>query len=47
MLGTNATYTGEDAKKIIDQFQPGDWIIQQNEISNGGDIMRLAAEKGI
>ncbi|CAO3615420.1 unnamed protein product [Cunninghamella blakesleeana] len=45
--GTNATYTGEDAKKIIDQFQPGDWMIQQNEISNGGDIMRIAAEKGL
>ncbi|KAI9299642.1 Ribokinase-like protein [Cunninghamella echinulata] len=45
--GTNGTYVGEDAKKVIDQFQPGDWIIQQNEISNGGDIMRLAAEKGL
>lgn len=44
--GTNATYTGKDASKVLDQFGPGDWIIQQNEISGGGDIMRLAAEKG-
>jgi ribokinase len=44
--GTNATYTGKDASKVIDRFGPGDWIIQQNEISGGGDIMRLAAEKG-
>lgn len=44
--GTNATYTGEDSAKVLDRFGPGDWIIQQNEISGGGDIMRLAAEKG-
>ncbi|SAM05912.1 hypothetical protein [Absidia glauca] len=45
--GTNATYTGKDASKVLDRFGPGDWIIQQNEISGGGDIMRLAAEKGL
>ncbi|KAI8099477.1 PfkB domain-containing protein [Halteromyces radiatus] len=45
--GTNATYTGDDAVKVLEHFGPGDWIIQQNEISGGGDIMRLAAEKGL
>ncbi|ORZ25784.1 Ribokinase-like protein [Absidia repens] len=45
--GTNATYTGKDAVPVLEHFGPGDWIIQQNEISNGGDIMRLAAEKGL
>ncbi|CAO3599662.1 unnamed protein product [Absidia cylindrospora] len=45
--GTNATYTGKDAVPVLEHFGPGDWIIQQNEISGGGDIMRLAAEKGL
>ncbi|KAI8061650.1 Ribokinase-like protein [Gongronella butleri] len=45
--GSNGRYTAEDAKKVIDLFEPGDWIIQQNEISQGGAIMKLAAERGL
>ncbi|KAI7864132.1 Ribokinase-like protein [Spinellus fusiger] len=43
--GTNGTYTVEDAAQVLSSFGPGDWIVQQNEISQGGDIMRLAASK--
>jgi ribokinase len=45
--GTNGNYTVEEAAKVFESFGPGDWIVQQNEISHGGDIMRLAAEKGL
>lgn len=45
--GTNATYTVEEAATVLESFNPGDWIVQQNEISNGGGIMKLAAEKGL
>lgn len=31
----------------MESFGPGDWIVQQNEISQGGKIMRLAAAKGL
>jgi ribokinase len=31
----------------LDSFGPGDWIVQQNEISQGGAIMRLAISKGL
>lgn len=45
--GTNGTYTANDAAKVFEHFGPGDWIVQQNEISQGGEIMQLAAEKGL
>ncbi|KAI8334855.1 Ribokinase-like protein [Choanephora cucurbitarum] len=45
--GSNATYKAEEAKKVLSSFGPGDWIVQQNEISEGGKIMSLAAEKGL
>ncbi|KAI9485592.1 MAG: Ribokinase-like protein [Benjaminiella poitrasii] len=45
--GTNSTNTPEEAKRVLESFGPGDWLVQQNEISHGGDIMRLAAEKGL
>lgn len=45
--GTNATNTVEEASKVLESFSPGDWIVQQNEISNGGEIMKLALEKGL
>lgn len=32
---------------MFEHFGPGDWIVQQNEISQGGEIMQLAAEKGL
>ncbi|KAG2217200.1 hypothetical protein INT45_005409 [Circinella minor] len=45
--GTNAKYTPEDASKVLESFGPEDWIVMQNEISCGGEIMNLAAEKGL
>ncbi|KAI8370549.1 Ribokinase-like protein [Radiomyces spectabilis] len=45
--GTNGTYTVEQAAKVLESFGPGDWIVQQNEISHGGEIMQLAIEKGL
>lgn len=32
---------------MFESFGPGDWLVQQNEISQGGDIMRLGADKGL
>lgn len=37
----------EEAATVLESFKAGDWIVQQNEISNGGGIMKLAAEKGL
>ncbi|KAI8095440.1 Ribokinase-like protein [Thamnidium elegans] len=45
--GTNGTYTAEEASEVFKSFGSGDWIVQQNEISQGGAIMRLAASKGL
>lgn len=45
--GTNGTYTVEEAATVLESFSTGDWIVQQNEISHGGEIMKLAAEKGL
>jgi ribokinase len=45
--GTNAKYTAEYAKQVLENFGPGDWILQQNEISQGGAIMNVAADKGM
>ncbi|KAI7885470.1 Ribokinase-like protein [Mucor mucedo] len=45
--GTNYTYTAEEAVGVFESFGPGDWLVQQNEISQGGEIMRLGATKGL
>lgn len=45
--GTNGSYQASEAAQVLEHFGPGDWIVQQNEISQGGEIMRLAAEKGL
>ncbi|ORX52793.1 Ribokinase-like protein [Hesseltinella vesiculosa] len=45
--GSNGRYTAEDAKDIVNEFETGDWIIQQNEISQGGAIMQAAADRGL
>jgi ribokinase len=44
--GTNGTNTLSEAEEVLQKFQPGDWIVQQNEINLGGEIMNLAARKG-
>ncbi|KAI8985946.1 Ribokinase-like protein [Pilobolus umbonatus] len=45
--GTNHTNKLDDVKKVLSSFGKEDWIIQQNEINDGGEIMRLAVERGL
>ncbi|KAG0196581.1 hypothetical protein BGX33_001496, partial [Mortierella sp. NVP41] len=45
--GTNSTVTIEEARHVLANFGEGDWIVMQNEISNGGEIMRAAKERGM
>ncbi|KAI9490617.1 Ribokinase-like protein [Zychaea mexicana] len=45
--GTNAKYTAKEAGKVFDSFDSEDWVVMQNEVSEGGAIMSLAAEKGL
>ncbi|KAI8881042.1 Ribokinase-like protein [Backusella circina FSU 941] len=45
--GTNGTHTLEEAESVLEHFEPGDWIIQQNEINLGGEIMKMAAKQGL
>lgn len=44
--GTNNTVTIEEARQVLKHFGKGDWIVMQNEISSGGEIMRAAKERG-
>ncbi|KAK3841181.1 MAG: Ribokinase [Linnemannia gamsii] len=45
--GTNNTVVIEEARNVLSNFGPGDWIVMQNEISSGGEIMRAAKERGM
>ncbi|KAI8595257.1 Ribokinase [Dissophora ornata] len=45
--GTNHTVTLEEAHHVLRNFGEGDWIVMQNEISSGGEILRAAKEKGL
>ena len=45
--GANRTFTPEDARKILDNFDAGDWLLLQNEISAMPEILRLAGEQGL
>ncbi|KAF9104295.1 hypothetical protein BGX27_010146 [Mortierella sp. AM989] len=45
--GTNSKVSIEEAQHVLWNFGPGDWIVMQNEISSGGQIMRAAKEKGM
>ncbi|KAF9988814.1 hypothetical protein BGZ75_008440 [Mortierella antarctica] len=45
--GTNNTVAIEEARHVLKHFGKGDWIIMQNEISSGGEIMRAAKERGM
>ncbi|KAI9031760.1 Ribokinase-like protein [Phycomyces nitens] len=45
--GTNGTYDPKQFPEVLSEFGPGDWIVQQNEISKGGEMMSLAADKGL
>ncbi|KAF9316384.1 hypothetical protein BG003_002020 [Podila horticola] len=45
--GTNHTVTLEEARHVLSHFGEGDWLVMQNEISSGGEIMRAAKERGL
>ncbi|KAI1301146.1 hypothetical protein EDD11_005794 [Mortierella claussenii] len=43
--GTNSTVTLEEARHVLSHFGEGDWLVMQNEMSSGGEIMRAAKER--
>ncbi|CAG8529244.1 8164_t:CDS:2 [Paraglomus occultum] len=45
--GSNHQITLQDAKNVLGHFNRGDWLVMQNEINDGGDIMKLFKEKGL
>ena len=45
--GANQMVTEEQVHNVIEHFDPGDWLILQNEISCVGEIMTEAHRKGL
>ncbi|KAG0365602.1 hypothetical protein BGZ54_006385 [Gamsiella multidivaricata] len=45
--GANKTMTLEEARHVLSNFGEGDWILMQNEMSSGGEIMHAAKERGM
>lgn len=45
--GANGAVTAEFAREVLANFGSGDVLLLQNEISSVGEIMRIAAERGI
>lgn len=45
--GGNGRITGEEIRRTLACFDPGDILVLQNEISRVGEIMEAAAEKGM
>ncbi|KAG0223904.1 hypothetical protein BGX31_008290 [Mortierella sp. GBA43] len=45
--GTNRTVTLEEANHVLRNFGEGDWIVMQNEMSSGPEIMQAAKERGM
>ncbi len=45
--GANLDVDTEYIRKIFARFGPNDWVLLQNEISRVGDIMELAASRGM
>lgn len=45
--GANRTFTGEDARAILDNCGAEDWLLLQNEISAMPEILQLAGERGL
>lgn len=45
--GANQTITPEQARGVLGQFAPGDWLMLQNEISAVEQLMELAHSMGI
>lgn len=45
--GANQTITPEEAESVIANFEKGDILVLQNEISSLGDIIRAASKQGM
>lgn len=45
--GANQQVTPDFIRQVLDFFQPGDWLLLQNEISGIPEILRAAGEKGM
>lgn len=45
--GANRAITADDARRVLDHFGAGDWLLLQNEISAVPDIMREARARGM
>ena len=45
--GANLAITGADARRVLANFGPGDWLLLQNEISAMPDILQAAAQRGL
>ena len=45
--GANRRITAEDARRVLSHFEPGDWLLVQNEITAVPDILREAARRNM
>jgi ribokinase len=45
--GANRLISGEDATRVISEFEPGDYLLAQNEVSAVAPMMHSAKEKGM
>ncbi len=45
--GANQAITPEMMDAVLDRFQPGDWLLMQNEISEGDVLLKKAAARGL
>ena len=45
--GTNGQITADQMRAVLADFDPGDLLVAQNEISGIGELLRMAAQKGL
>ncbi len=45
--GANQQITPDMIESVLSRFEPGDWLLMQNEISHGGLLLRRAAARGL
>lgn len=45
--GANLTIAGSDVRPVLAQFERGDWLLLQNEISAMPEILQAAAQRGL
>ncbi|CAG8517952.1 3506_t:CDS:2 [Paraglomus brasilianum] len=47
LSGANHQITSQDATNVLGHFNRGDWLVMQNEINDGGAIVKLFKDKGL